>query len=168
MKSVTKVFHNKMVYSRRMTRLSELISPLLKHSKNILDVGCGDGKSIPYPDDSFDTVLIIDVLHHTDDPCALVAELARVSSRYVIIKDHVRWGGISYIKLRMMDYVGNAHYHVRLPCNYQTNKQWKILFHKNKLKPVKIQRDLKLYTGIFHFLFDEKLHFIAVLEKERV
>lgn len=199
---ITKTFHNKMVYSRRMTRLTELILPLLKHSKNILDVGCGDGKidnylltqnssisiqgidvlvrsdtyidvkeydgkTIPYDDNSFDTVIVIDVLHHTDNPSALVGELKRVSSKYVIIKDHVQYGIISYLKLRMMDYVGNAHYNVRLPYNYQTGKQWEVIFRENRLKPVKIQRDLNLYTGLFHYLFDRKLHFIAVLKKEK-
>lgn len=199
---ITKIFHNKVVYTRRMTRLTELILPLLKHSKNILDVGCGDGKidnylltqnssisiqgidvlvrsdtyidvkeydgkTIPYDDNSFDTVIVIDVLHHTDNPSALVGELKRVSSKYVIIKDHVQYGIISYLKLRMMDYVGNAHYNVRLPYNYQTGKQWEEIFRENRLKPVKIQRDLNLYTGLFHYFFDRKLHFIAVLRKEK-
>ncbi len=200
MAELTKIFHNKLVYSRRMTRLTELLLPLLKDSKNILDVGCGDGKidsyileqdknvtirgidvlvrpdtyidvmeydgkTIPYKDNSFDTIMIVDVLHHTDDPKAIVAELARVSSRYVIIKDHVKSGIISYIKLRAMDYVGNAHYHVRLPYNYQTEKQWRCIFETNDLKVVSMQRHLNLYTGIFHLLFDRELHFIAMLEK---
>ncbi|MBE5851354.1 MAG: class I SAM-dependent methyltransferase [Lachnospiraceae bacterium] len=200
MARITKIFHNKLVYSRRMIRLTELISPLLKDSKNVLDVGCGDGKidsylleknkdiriqgidvlvrsntyinvkeydgkNIPYDDGVFDTVMAIDVLHHTDSPNAIVSELVRVSSKYVIIKDHVKNGIISYLKLRAMDYVGNAHYHVRLPYNYQTAKQWKEIFENNGLKIVKTQRQLNLYTSIFHFLFDRQLHFIAVLEK---
>lgn len=125
MARLTKLIHNKLIYSRRMTRLTELILPELKNSKKILDVGCGDGKidsyiiernknitiqgidvlvrpdtyinvkqydgkTIPYGDGDFDTVMIIDVLHHTDDPKAIAAELARVSSRYVIIKDRQR------------------------------------------------------------------------------
>ena len=85
----------------------------------------------------------------------------------MIIKDHVQYGIISYLKLRIMDYVGNAHYNVRLPYNYQTGKQWEVIFRENRLKPVKIQRDLNLYTGLFHYLFDRKLHFIAVLKKEK-
>lgn len=201
MARLTKIFHNKLVYSRRMTRLTELILPELKNSKKILDVGCGDGKidsyiiernrdltiqgidvlvrpdtyievkqydgkTIPYGDGEFDTVMTIDVLHHTDDPGAIVAELARVSSRYVIIKDHVRSGWISCIKLRAMDYVGNAHYHVRLPYNYLSGRQWKDIFAANGLRVVRMQRHLNLYRGMFHLLFDRNLHFIGVLEKE--
>lgn len=41
---ITKVFHDKVVYSKRMSRLSELLTPLLSDSKSVLDVGCGDGK----------------------------------------------------------------------------------------------------------------------------
>jgi len=197
---ITKKLHDKVIYSRRMSRLTELISPLLKRSKNILDVGCGDGKidsyileqnknitiqgidvlvrpityievkeydgkTIPYEADSFDTVMVIDVLHHTDNPSEIVKELARVSSKYVIIKDHVQSGLVSYLKLRAMDYVGNAHYHVRLPYNYQTSNQWKKIFKVNGLKVVEMEQHLNLYTGLFHLLFDRNLHFIAVLEK---
>lgn len=201
MVSLTKLIHNKLVYSRRMDRLTELLLPLLQNSKNILDVGCGDGKidchlldrdtninikgidvlvrpetyieveqydgkNIPYKDKTFDTIMVIDVLHHTDDPNAIVAELTRVSSKYVVIKDHIKKGIISYLKLRIMDYVGNAHYHVRLPYNYQTLEQWKNIFDVNNLEVVKMERRLNLYTGLFHVLFDGDLHFIAVLEKK--
>lgn len=151
---ITKVFHDKVVYSKRMSRLSELLTPLLSDSKSVLDVGCGDGKidslllhksknnfdikgidvlvrpdtyidvteydgsHIPYENNSFDTVIAIDVLHHTDDPGVVFAEMVRVAKSTIIVKDHVKSGWISYFKLRAMDYVGNAHYHVRLPYNY--------------------------------------------------
>ena len=47
-----------------------------------------DGNKIPFPDNSFDVVYCIDVLHHTKDILAVIKEIARVSKRYVIIKDH--------------------------------------------------------------------------------
>lgn len=37
-----------------------------------------DGRSIPFPDASFDTVLCTEVLEHCDDPAALVGEMHRV------------------------------------------------------------------------------------------
>lgn len=198
---ITKMFHNKLIYTRRMKRLTDLIAPLLEDSKHILDVGCGDGKidsylleknksitirgidvlvrpsvyldvqkydgiTIPYESDTFDTVMTIDVIHHTDDPKVIVKELVRVSSKYIIIKDHVKSGVISYIKLRAMDYVGNSHYHVRCPYNYQTWKQWKEIFDMNGLEIVKLERNLNLYKGIFHLVFDGKMQFIALLKKK--
>lgn len=198
---ITKTFHDKVVYSRRMSRLTELLTPLLADSKSVLDVGCGDGKidslllnkskekfdikgidvlvrpdtyievieydgsHIPYEDGSFDTVMAIDVLHHTDDPGVVLAEMVRVAKSTVIIKDHVKSGLISYCKLRAMDYVGNAHYHVRLPYNYLTKRQWNDYVKKFELKVAIEKTDLNLYTGIFHILFDRKLHIIMKLEK---
>ncbi len=35
-------------------------------------------RDIPYPDASFDAVLVVDVLEHVDDPAHLIAEMARV------------------------------------------------------------------------------------------
>ena len=37
-----------------------------------------DGKRLPFEDESFDTVLSVQVLEHTPDPAALLAEMARV------------------------------------------------------------------------------------------
>jgi SAM-dependent methyltransferase len=37
-----------------------------------------DGRRLPFPDESFDTVLSVQVLEHTPDPAALVVEMARV------------------------------------------------------------------------------------------
>jgi 2-polyprenyl-3-methyl-5-hydroxy-6-metoxy-1,4-benzoquinol methylase len=47
-----------------------------------------DGKRIPHPDKSFDTVTFIDVLHHADDPLALLKDARRVARKCIIIKDH--------------------------------------------------------------------------------
>jgi SAM-dependent methyltransferase len=40
-----------------------------------------DGRRIPFADESFDTVLCIQVLEHTPDPSGLLAEIARVVRR---------------------------------------------------------------------------------------
>ena len=34
-----------------------------------------DGTSIPFPDRSFDTLVFVDVLHHTNDPVLLLRDL---------------------------------------------------------------------------------------------
>ena len=197
----TKTFHNKLVYSRRMARLTALISEVLGGSQTILDVGCGDGRidsylmrenkgikitgidvlvradtyidvikydgyHIPMEDNSVDTIMVIDVLHHVDDPQKLIKEMVRVTSGNIIIKDHIKTGFISYLKLRLMDYVGNAHYHVRMPFNYLTKAQWDAAFKENNLEVDVYKTDLNLYTGLFHILFDRKLHFIAKLNKK--
>lgn len=124
-----------------------------------------DGIHIPYEDNSFDTVMAIDVLHHTDDPSVVFAEMVRVAKNYIVIKDHIKAGFISYLKLRAMDYVGNAHYKVRLPYNYLKRSQWQKMIDDNNLEIEVWNTKLNLYTGIFHLLFDRKLHVIFKLKK---
>lgn len=77
-----------------------------------------DGSHIPYDDDTFDAVMCVDVLHHTDDPMVLLKEACRVAKNSIVIKDHTRNGLLANSTLRIMDYVGNAHHGVALPFNY--------------------------------------------------
>ena len=48
-----------------------------------------DGRVIPMAARSVDVVTMFDVLHHADDPPALLAEAARVARTCVVLKDHV-------------------------------------------------------------------------------
>jgi SAM-dependent methyltransferase len=48
-----------------------------------------DGKHLPFPDDSFDIVLLIFVLHHAEDVQAVLAEARRVSRRAVLVLEDV-------------------------------------------------------------------------------
>ncbi len=77
-----------------------------------------DGRHIPYEDDSFDAVMFVDVLHHTEDPLVLLREAARVARSAIVIKDHTMNGWLAEPTLRLMDYVGNAQHGVVLPYNY--------------------------------------------------
>lgn len=52
----------------------------------------GSGQRLPFPDKSFDAVLAVAVLHHVPDPWAVVAEMIRVSRRFVLISDANRFG----------------------------------------------------------------------------
>lgn len=44
-----------------------------------------DGKTLPFPGNYFDLVLIAYVLHHANDPVTVLKEARRVSKRYVVI-----------------------------------------------------------------------------------
>ena len=124
-----------------------------------------DGKHILREDNSTNTTMLIDVLHHTDNPEEVFKEVVRVTNKYIIIKDHIKTNTWSYIKLKLMDIVGNKSYGVSLPYNYLTKSEWQKLFKDNNLRVVKCKTNLHLYKGICHKLFDSNLHFIALLEK---
>lgn len=48
-----------------------------------------DGNALPFPDGSFDTTLIIYVLHHSMNPAQLLAEAKRVTSEYIIVYEDI-------------------------------------------------------------------------------
>lgn len=122
-----------------------------------------DGRVIPFPDHAFDTVMMVDVLHHTDDPAVLLAEAARVARRTVLLKDHTRDGWLAGPTLRLMDWVGNAPHGVVLPYNYWTEAQWRGAFRSLGLDVLAWQADLALYPAPASWLFGRSLHFLASL-----
>lgn len=126
-----------------------------------------DGRSIPHPDRSFDVVLFVDVLHHTDDPAVLLGEAARVASGSVVLKDHTADGLLAGPTLRFMDRVGNARHGVRLPYNYWPEARWRAAFARLGLEPEAWVSDLKLYPSWADWAFGRSLHFVARLAVRR-
>lgn len=122
-----------------------------------------DGMTIPFANDAFDVAMLVDVLHHTDDPASVLAEASRVASQGVLIKDHYRDGPIAGLILRFMDFVGNASHGVRLPYNYLARKQWQAIWHRLGLAPKQVGEDLGIYPMPFDLLFGRGLHFVALL-----
>lgn len=123
-----------------------------------------DGVTLPFADASVDYVSIIDVLHHTDDPGAVLAEAARVARRGVVIKDHLREGLLAGPTLRLMDWVGNRGHDVRLPYNYLDSAQWNTAFAQAGLVRTSWNDKLGLYAAPLNWWFERKLHFVALLE----
>ncbi|MCK5536763.1 MAG: class I SAM-dependent methyltransferase [Bacteroidales bacterium] len=122
-----------------------------------------DGTTIPYEDNSFDTVVFVDVLHHTESPQVLLKEAKRVARFSIILKDHLTDGLFATSTLRFMDWVGNAHHGVVLPYNYYSKHQWNNTFEKLGLTIANWKSNLNLYPLPSHWFFDRNLHFIAKL-----
>jgi len=122
-----------------------------------------DGEHLPHADGEFDYAILVDVLHHTDDPGALLAEVGRVARR-IIIKDHYRNGMLAETRLRFMDWVGNAAHGVRLPYNYLSRAEWQGLWARGGFKVLEIDEDFQLYPTALDLLFGRGLHFIATIE----
>jgi len=116
-----------------------------------------DGQVIPHPDRSFDAVMFVDVLHHTDDPAVLLAEAARVAPT-VVIKDHLADGLLARPTLRAMDWVGNAHHGVVLPYNYWPEARWAEAFASLGLTVQEWRTELGLYPAPLSWAFDRHLH----------
>jgi ubiquinone/menaquinone biosynthesis C-methylase UbiE len=55
------------------------------HNETTLALTLYDGKSLPFSDQSVDVVLLLWVLHHAEDPRAVLSEAHRVARRAVIV-----------------------------------------------------------------------------------
>jgi SAM-dependent methyltransferase len=124
-----------------------------------------DGTHIPYPDAQFDSALLVDVLHHADDPLRLLQEASRVG-KSVVIKDVFRDGFLAAATLRFMDWVGNAHHGVALPYNFWSKAEWDAAFNTVGLKRVETRGSLGLYPVPASWFFERDLHFMSRFERQ--
>ena len=122
-----------------------------------------DGAALPFPDDSFEVVTFVDVLHHCERPLELLAEARRVARQAIVIKDHALQGIAAERTLRFMDGVGNRRYGVALPYNYLRPDQWTKAFDELGLTVQRHIDRLGLYPWPFSLAFDRRLHFLVRL-----
>ena len=133
--------------------------------KTFIPVVKYDGDRLPFNDNSFDAVITVDVLHHCDDPVAVLKECARVSKRFVIIKDHVSDSVYDEKILAFMDWVGNSAHGVVLPYNYLSTSDWASAFDKAGLKSMHNAKQLNLYPMPLDMVFGGSLHCLHLLSK---
>jgi len=122
-----------------------------------------DSANFPYDDASFDTVMFVDVLHHTQNPERLLREAARVARRNIIIKDHLLDGLLAGSTLRFMDHLGNARHGVNLVYNFWPRVQWQQTFEAMGFATEKWCERLNIYPWPLGLIFDRSLHFISSL-----
>ena len=125
-----------------------------------------DGENLPFPENSFDLCMMVDVLHHTPDVRVLLKEACRVSKSYVLLKDHLDENFLDHATLRVMDWVGNRPHGVRLTYNYQSQELWERHFAECGLKKESWSTDVSLYPAPVSWVAGRKLHFISLLKKE--
>jgi SAM-dependent methyltransferase len=136
---------------------------VLLRNDAVIAVKSFDGQTIPYGQGSFDSVMLIDVLHHTADPMILLREATRAARQSILIKDHLLQGPLAYPTLRLMDWVGNARHGVALPYNYWTPAKWRHAFDELGLNLISWEKQLKLYPFPANLIFERSLHFVAML-----
>lgn len=95
-----------------------------------------DGKRLPFQYESFDTAILITVLHHTKDPKAILAEASRVSKQIVVIEDIYNKKLHKYLTF-FVDSLLNLEFKDH-PHSNKTDEQWRQLFKKMNLELISI------------------------------
>ena len=126
-----------------------------------------DGRTLPFGPESFDAVLLIDVLHHADDPVHLLRECARISAGAVIVKDHVARGPWGRAVLRFMDWVGNRPHGVVLRYQFLDEQGWERTVRDAGLACVHSVPRVALYPFPFSLVFAPSLQRVFVLRRSR-
>src|SRR5579872_6621857 len=76
----------------------------VRRGGELIPVTAYEGTRMPWPDNTFDAVILADVLHHDLDQERLLRESVRVSKRLVIIKDHLRDGLLAQERISLLDW----------------------------------------------------------------
>ena len=123
-----------------------------------------DEGRFPFDDCSYDVVIVADVLHHEENPDALLRECIRVARRLVVIKDHQISGPLAYQRICLIDWAANAPYGVRCLFRYNTPAQWTDCLRQLRLHPIVRLNQMNLYPPVVNLLFGRSLQFLAVTE----
>ena len=120
-----------------------------------------DGARIPFQDNSFDTSLLLFVLHHCEDPLRVLKEAIRVAQKRIVIHEDTYTSPVSKLLTGMNDFISNSPFFLsnpfkmNMPYNYKKVADWEHVFQELSLK-VKFKK----VTG--HFITK---HVLFVLEK---
>lgn len=139
---------------------------VLVRPKTCIPVSRFDGRTLPFPDCSFDWVLFVDTLHHAGNPGALLAEGRRVARAGIVIKDHVCQGALDHALLSLMDWVGNRPHGVPIPYRYLEEAAWREMLRSLGLRADVWMGRVSLYPWPAGLLLNRSLHFVARVVKD--
>jgi len=122
------------------------------------------GMTIPFADDAFQTVVCVDVLHHSTSREGLLAECIRVAKEVVVVKDHLRSRPFDNALLRVLDWGGNMPHGVPLPYQYFSLASWEAALSKVGAEETHRQLSVPgMYPGLLQKLIGERIQFLSVL-----
>ena len=88
--------------------------------------GIFDGSTLPFPNASFDCVILNNVLHHVPrgQRIKLISECKRVAGP-LYIKDHLAVAFGDHVRLQILDLLGNAPFKGMIKAEYLTPDEWR-------------------------------------------
>jgi SAM-dependent methyltransferase len=107
-----------------------------------------DGNRLPFHDHTYDLVYAVDVVHHARDPAGLLADMARCTSRYLLLKDHTWNTKLGWLALMIMDEIGNRRFGVPSVYKYQHRWEWETVMRAAGLERIHQLHPLACHTGV--------------------
>lgn len=140
---------------------------IARRARTLVEPILYDGTRLPMADRSAPLVYAIDVVHHAPDPRALLDDIARVSAKWILLKDHTYASALGRATLVVLDELGNRRFGIPSPGTYQ--REWTWLTHlasrgfhvRTMIHPAPCQR------GLLGALTNP-LQFVAVFERRDV
>jgi len=86
-----------------------------------------NGKKLPFANNTFETVLLLTVLHHSEDPIELISESKRVAKYVVIIEDTYK-NNIQKFAVQFVDLIVNFG-HSKMTYQNKKEEQWESIFN---------------------------------------
>lgn len=126
-----------------------------------------DGVTIPFEDNTFDVVIVADVVHHDPEPLRVLRECRRVAKRLVILKDHKVDGPavtLPYRRICLMDWAANVQYGIPCLYDYPAREGWHKRFAAIGARVVKEHEKLQLYPPPYRWFFTPRLQYLAILD----
>ena len=95
-----------------------------------------DGKSLPFKNNSFDTIVAFYVFHHCEDALESFKECARVARKRILFVESVYRHPLEIPFMRIMDWIYNKVKPEVVPLSYQflSFNEWMKVFSKSEMK----------------------------------
>ena len=120
------------------------------HGPRLVKTVIYDGKTLPFPDRSFDTALLLMVMHHTPDPEIVFSEASRVAKEVVVIETSYT-NPINNFFTVVSDAIGNLRVEAFWN-SYKTDKGWRVFFEKHGFTIKESHKYYDKNLGIIPFL----------------
>ncbi|GAG29871.1 unnamed protein product [marine sediment metagenome] len=118
-----------------------------------------DGVNLPFKDNSFDCVLILQTLHHCTDQTQVLKEGERVSKKRIIIMEDIYNNFFEKITTFIHDYISNKRKGVDCPYYFHSKKEWKNIFDKLGLK---LEKETYTKSKYLFFKFNHVMYVLNV------
>lgn len=120
------------------------------HGPRLVKTTIYDGKTLPFPNRSFDTALLLMVMHHTPDPEIVFSEAARVAKEVVVIETSFT-NPVNKFFTVVSDAIGNLRVEAFWN-SYKSDRDWRVLFEKHGFQIKESHQFNDRNLGIIPFL----------------